>query len=143
MPGPPPKPASERRRRNAPIANTTRLPARRDGSTPRWPLSKARPGELAKWRRLWELPQAVYWERVRCEDVVARYVRTVIDAEEPDAPMSVRKAAQDLEDRLGLNPMAMLRLRLEVAADEVADARESVVPARRLKAVDADAVARG
>ena len=46
---------------------------------------------------------------------------------------------RQLEDRLGLSPLALLRLRWEIAADEVDEAREASTassPRRRLKAVD-------
>ena len=143
MPGPAPKPASERRRRNAPMANTVQLPSEgRAGDAPAWPLG----GEVAPaWVELWRLPQAVAWERLGWTRTVARYAR-VLTLVETDAPSAALLAqATSLEDRLGLTPMAMLRLRWEVVADEVADARTDVRPAasaapRRLKVV-ADGVA--
>ena len=50
---------------------------------------------------------------------------------------------RQLEDRLGLTPMALLRLRWEISADELQEARAAAPkPSRaRLKAVDG-AVAR-
>jgi hypothetical protein len=62
------------------------------------------------------------------------------------------KEARQWSDRLGLNDMALLRLRWEVAADEVAQQRaadaaptttEAPAAQRRLKAVDPGAVAGG
>jgi hypothetical protein len=54
--------------------------------------------------------------------VVARYVVLLAEAEvgEPKVAAEVRQ----IEDRLGLSPMAMLRLRWEIAPDEVAEQRE-------------------
>lgn len=138
MPGPAPKHPSERRRRNA-APTMTRLPAGgRKGPTPDWPLSRATKGELQLWEELWTTPQAVAWERHGWTRTVARYVRLAIQAERPKAVMSVNSEARQLEDRLGLTPMSMLRLRWEIAPDEVAEVR-AAAPTRRLAAVDPQA----
>lgn len=157
--GPAPKPAGERRRRNASIA-MTRLPAEgRKGSAPRFPLPPIvakddeggtellRERELDLWDDLWSTPQAVMWERSHAELTVARFVRFSVLAEQGDVKHATE--ARQLEDRLGLNPQAMLRLRWEVAEDEVAGQRqERTTRARksardRLRVVDTDAVAGG
>lgn len=97
------------------------------------------------WRDLWATPQAVAWERMGWTREVAQYVRWKVKAELGDLDAS--KEARQLGDRLGLTPLAMLRLRWEVAADEVAEQRqERTTRARksarqRLKVVDSDAVA--
>lgn len=99
--------------------------------------------ESVLWADLWATPQAVAWERLRWTRDVAQYVRWKIRAEMGDLEAS--KEARLLSDRLGLNPLAMLRLRWEISADEVADQRtertarrSSAKPAarRNLKAVD-------
>lgn len=199
--GPPPKPAGERRRRNATVA-MTRLPAGgREGDAPRWPLiddvvattqrdmarrqadeyelqllepdlqgrqraavqrkldgaqsaaivldkqieaTAALEAEL--WRDLWATPQAVAWERLGWTREVAQYVRWKVKAELGDLDAS--KEARQLGDRLGLTPLAMLRLRWEVAADEVGEQRQErstqaqkKTARQRLRVVDSDAVA--
>lgn len=93
--------------------------------------------ETTLWVDLWRLPQAVQWERLGWLRDVAQYVRHKVLAELGDLD-SAREARQ-WSDRLGLSPLAMLRLRWEVVADEMAERRESKAPARtrRLKAVDA------
>jgi len=121
--GPPPKPASQRRRTNPTIA-MTRLPVEgRQGDPPRWPLSGAG-YDPEVWAELWSTPQAAAWERlgVGCVRIVARYVVLLAEADvgEPKAAAEVRQ----IEDRLGLSPQAMLRLRWEIAPDELAEARE-------------------
>lgn len=140
MPGPAPKPDAQRRRRNAPMANTLRLPSEgRTGPTPRWPRMGRPP---AVWAELWRTPQAVAWERLGWTRVVARYCSALAVAEKSMSPAMLAEVRQ-LEDRLGLTPMAMLRLRWEVAADEVAEARDerpAAAPRRRLKVVGGDAV---
>jgi hypothetical protein len=198
--GPAPKPAAERRRRNATVA-MTKLPAGgREGEPPQWPLlddvalsarrdtAQRRADELelalcepelkgrAKstaqrkadaareeatilttqldaqrrveaelWAELWALPQAVAWERQRWVREVAQYVRWKAKAEQGD--LDAAKEARQLGDRLGLSPLALLRLRWEVAEDEVSERREerrpAATPRRRLKVVDPDGLAGG
>ena len=126
--GPPPKPASQRRRTNATIA-TTQLPAEgRQGEPPAWPLAASAAYDEQTWRDLWSSPQAVAWERlgIGCIRMVARYVVLLAEAEvgEPKAAMEVRQ----LEDRLGLSPMAMRRLLWEIVADDTAAARPRPAP---------------
>ncbi|SBT64234.1 hypothetical protein GA0070622_1204 [Micromonospora sediminicola] len=174
--GPPPKPAGQRRRRNATVA-TTRLPAEGRGGrrAPNWPLvpdvvmaarrdllaaavadleedlaelegtrkeasvrrrlettqeklaiikaqmKAQRALEADLWRDLWRLPQAVAWERLRWTRDVAQYVRHKVLAELGD--LAAAKEARQWSDRLGLSPMAMLRLRWEVTVDETAAKR--------------------
>jgi len=128
--GPPPKPASQRRRTNPTIA-MTRLPSEgRRGEAPEWPLSSSAAYDPDLWAELWSTPQAVAWEQLGAGTirVVARYVVLLAEADvgEPKAAMEVRQ----LEDRLGLSPMAMLRLRWEIAPDEVAEMRERRSPSQ-------------
>jgi len=142
MPGPPPKHPSERRRRNATVP-MTRLPAEgRRGDPPEWPLAGPRKRELAIWAELWSTPQAVVWERLGWFRPVARYARLLYEVEKPGATAARLAEARQMEDRLGLSPMAMLRLRWEVVADEVAERRDEAGGSRgsmrdRLKVVDA------
>ncbi|MFG2400760.1 hypothetical protein [Streptomyces lydicus] len=102
-------------------------------------------GEL--WTELWATPQAVAWERLGWTREVAQYVRWKVRAELGDLDAS--KEARQLGDRLGLTPLAMLRLRWEVTVDEVGEQRQgrTARPARsaraRLKVVDPDAAAGG
>lgn len=140
MPGPAPKPADQRRRRNAPAANTVKLPANgREGDIPDWPLA----GEAPKtWAELWTTPQAAAWERLGWTRVVARYVHILTLCEDPSSmTAALLGEARQMEDRLGLTPMSMLRLRWEIASDEVAEQRIEKTPAkatarRRLKVAD-------
>lgn len=200
--GPAPKPANQRRRRNASIA-MTKLPAEgRKGRPPKWPLMddvvltarrdlalrKADELELALlepnlkgrakaaaekkadaareaaliltkqleaqqriegelWKQLWSTPQAVMWQRLSWTREVAQYVRWKSRAEAGD--LDAAKEARQLADRLGLTPLSLLRLRWEIASDEVADTRqararqEKQTTRRRLRVVDTDAAAGG
>lgn len=141
MPGPPPKPDSQRRRRNA-VAPAQRLPADgRPGPAPDWPLPRATKTEEKLWADLWATPQAAAWERLGWERVVARYTRVLLKAERTMLAALLSDVRQ-MEDRLGLTPLAMLRLRWEIAADEIAEAREEKEPRVRLvEAVDPTAEA--
>ena len=112
MPGPAPKPADQRRRRNA-APGTVVLPAEgRSGPAPEWPFAGKAP---TVWFTLWRKPQAVAWERLHLEDVVGRYALVRAQADKRVAHPAILAEARQLEDRLGLSPMAMLRLRWEVS----------------------------
>ncbi|MFB7671667.1 hypothetical protein ACFC26_09640 [Kitasatospora purpeofusca] len=111
----------------------TRLPAEgRLGDPPRFPLpplvvqdsdlAVLRERELDLWTDLWTTPQAVMWERTHSVLAVARFVRFSVLAENGNTKSATE--ARQLEDRLGLNPQAMLRLRWEIAPDEVAEQRQ-------------------
>jgi hypothetical protein len=150
MPGPAPKPADQRKRRNAPMANTLKLPSQgREGKPPRWPagMQKMTTDQRRLWRELWATPMAVAWERLGWTRVVARYVVTVtaaqasLESENPNA--ALMGETRQLEDRLGMTPMAMLRLRWEVTEDEVAEQRAETPKRRTLRAVDPGEAAAG
>ncbi len=142
-----PKHPSERVRRNA-TPGLTYLPAEgHRGAYPDWPLNDPTPEELARWGKVWRTPQATMWVRLQIAETVARYVRCALQIEtpvDPESKLSVATAnlhseVRQLEDRLGLSPLSMLRLRWEVASDEVGAARGgggAARPKRRLHAVD-------
>ncbi|MFC6885302.1 MULTISPECIES: hypothetical protein [Actinomadura] len=75
-------------------------------------LAEQRRIEAAVWRQLWKTPQAVAWERLGWTRDVAQYVRHKVLAELGE--LDAAKEARQWSDRLGLNPLAMLRLRWEV-----------------------------
>lgn len=124
MPGPPPNPTA--RRRNA-RPGFLILPAEGyQGEIPEWPLAtRQSKAEAAAWASLWRTPQAAAWAQLQLARTVARYVRTLVKAERSTAKASLLSEVRQLEDRLGLTPMSMLRLRWEVAADETAEQREA------------------
>lgn len=110
-------------------------------------LREQRKLESILWRDLWKLPQAVQWETLGWTRDVAQYVRHKVMGELGD--LDSAKEARQWSDRLGLTPLAMLRLRWEVAADETAARRQAnaaaaATPAptrQRLRVVDPGAVA--
>ncbi len=142
MPGPPPKHPDQRRRRNA-APSMTRLPAEgRKGDPPEWPLATSNAAERKVWAEVWATPQAEAWERLGWVRTVAGYVRLLVESEKRKAAAAICAEVRQMEDRLGLTPMSLLRLRWEIAADEVAEARADREPQiRRLRAVDPAAVA--
>lgn len=73
--------------------------------------------ERTIWAALWKTPQATQWERRGWFREVALYARHQAKAEAGSLDDS--KEARQREDRLGLNDLAMLRLRWEIA-DEAA-----------------------
>ncbi len=140
MPGPPPKPPGQRRRRNV-VPALMLLPAEgRQGDVPRWPLGQAASGrEAALWAHLWAMPQAVAWSRSALCHVVARYTRILTAAERRGARAAYLAETRQLEDRLGLTPMSMLRLRWTIEQATEPDEEPDVLDIRsRLQAVDPD-----
>ncbi len=135
---PAPKPDAQRRRRNAVVPMLQLPPEGRSGSVPSWPW----PGKPPRaWNELWATPQAAAWDRMGygVRAVVARYARLVSRPNVADPAISAE--ARQLEDRLGLNPTAMLRLRWEVAANEVEQQRSAPIARPKLRAIDPAAVA--
>lgn len=59
-------------------------------------------------------PQAAAWEDLGWTRVVARYASIVLACEQPEPPAAMLGEARQLEDRLGLSPMAMKRLQWEI-----------------------------
>lgn len=146
--GPAPNPQARRRNPRAGGADTVRLPAEGNkDKPPAWPLpGKMQAGELAAWRELWATPQSVQWRRLGWVRTVARYCRIMVEAEKPKAPATLSAEARQFEDRLGLSPLAMSRMRPPwvIVEDEVAAARadrDATPPATstrsRLRVVDA------
>jgi hypothetical protein len=118
MPGPPP--TKHPRRRNA-RPDCRNLPAEgRQGDPPRFPLPRPSAAVRALWADLWSCPQADAWEQLGWTRVVARYAKLLVRAEKASAPGVLLSEVRQLEDRLGLSPMAMKRLQWEIVAPEPA-----------------------
>jgi hypothetical protein len=71
-------------------------------------------GKDGIWQYLWRLPQAVAWEELSLVRTVARYALVLGLGEKPGASPALLSELRQLEDRLGLNPLAMRRLFWEV-----------------------------
>jgi hypothetical protein len=85
-------------------------------------LREQRKLESVLWRDLWRTPQSMEWERLGWTRDVAQYVRHKVLGELGD--LESAKEARQWSDRLGLTPLAMLRLRWTVVSDELAERRQ-------------------
>lgn len=122
MTGPPPKDASQRRRRNATPGFKLLPHDGRDGLAPEWPFATPTEDESRTWNKVWKLPQAIEWERMRCEDTVALYVRTFCCAVQSPDNTKLLAEVRQLDAKIGLSPKAMRDLRWET--DEPRDEPE-------------------
>lgn len=130
--GPAPKHPDDRARGNLDtFGPLTKLPPEGyQGVIPPWPESIGRDPleDDLLWGELWRTPQAAAWIRmgVGVQRVVARYVML----QRGKLSEKVLAELRQIEDRLGLNPLAMLRLRWEVARNEVEQRRQRARPVR-------------
>src|SRR5690349_2590598 len=111
--GPPPK--RNPRRRNARPEWKTLPSTGRVGDPPQFPLPDPSVETLELWLDLWRTPQAAMWESLGWTRTVARYAVLLLEAE--GGVMSLLAEVRQLEDRLGLSPMAMKRLQWEIAVE--------------------------
>lgn len=133
MPGPAPN--RNARRRNLRPDWRALPPGGWAGDVPEWPMESSSAADRALWAGLWRTPQAAAWHDLGWTRVVARYARLVVESEidNPDRSQTAEVALlgeiRQLEDRLGLSPMAMKRLQWEIAAGapEAAGASDNVV----------------
>lgn len=84
-------------------------------------IEQAMDAEVALWRDLWATPQAVIWEESHSLRSVAQYVRCQVLGEQGD--LKAAAEARQREDRLGLNPLGLLRLRAEIEHVDAVEAR--------------------
>lgn len=141
MPGPPPKPAGQRRRRNKREEVWTLLPSGGcELPVPEWPLSrKASKPEAAYWSELWSRPVAWWWhDQAISPFVIARYVRMF--CRNASDPTKLGAQLTTAEKNLGLSPEGMRQLRLmvedEASEAEVAEADEPGGRYQHLRVVD-------
>lgn len=115
--GPPPDENSIRTQKSRGAGGWVSLPAvGRQGPEPEWPLDPgASEREARVWSQMWRCPQAVMWEAQGQHYEVAIYVRQLGEAEQPNAPGTVRRGRAQQADALGLTLPAMLRLRWRIA----------------------------
>ena len=111
-----------------------------EGSVPVWPFPKGSTRERAVWAKLWRRPQAAAWVLLAVwPGDVALFVRLSVLAEDGD--LKAASEARQWNDRLGLNPDAMLRKRWKISTDEIAPKRtapKSTGSRGRLKAVSSE-----
>ena len=149
--GPAPDPLSERSERRG--YRVSALPAEGfAGVVPEWPLPERRVfvesfsdgqkireideeatqdvvlRELELWEWVWRTPQACAWsmpaERWRWHSV-AMWVRTAVLCESSEATAADKNSLHRFADQIGLTPAGLRENGWSVAADEVAERRES------------------
>jgi hypothetical protein len=84
-------------------------------------IEQAADEEIALWEWLWRTPVSTVWESSFASREVAQYVRWKVAAEQGD--LKAAAEARQLSDRLGLNPLALVRLNLEIERAEEAEQR--------------------
>lgn len=114
MPGPPPKPASQRRRRNAAPA-VQKLPAggRTLRERPQLPLEDPCPSTVAWWETIWASPMAAVWLEADVPALV-RLAQLVDAVARGHSDARILAEIRHLEDRFGLSPLARRRLQWEI-----------------------------
>lgn len=113
----PPLPKPDDQRRNArPRVGQQRLPAEgRQGPPPPWPLdSKPTASMRGMWKDYWKKPQAVVWEAIGCERVVAMLCLFEDQINNGSTVATVLTRHGQIQDRLGLTPKAMRALLWEI-----------------------------
>ncbi|MFE6851838.1 hypothetical protein ACFVDH_13740 [Streptomyces sp. NPDC057674] len=114
--GPPPDPRSLRSTKSMDKGGWRTLPAEgRQAAAPEWPLTSPADREADLWEELWAKPQAVAWADMGQELEVALFVRTLAEAERPDARVDVKKMVRSYLDSLGLSVAGMNRNRWKIA----------------------------
>lgn len=131
MPGPPPKPDSQRVRRNRPAFDWVILPAEgRKGRAPKLPpVRDWSPETLRWWKDLWRSPQSTQWDQTG-RSAVPMAVLYDVAQKLPERSAAIFSELRNWEDRHGLNPKAMLSLRWRIEEPEVQPDTE---PQRRLR----------
>lgn len=140
MPGPLPKPADQRRRKNEPTYKPVVLPSEgRQGPAPKLPnLRSWKKQTKDAWNHWWSTPQATMWDQSGSSLHRWALLYDMLVCREGAMP-AINAQLTAIEDRHGFSPQAMAKLRWSVAADEVSEKRdeqvEEAASVRRLKPV--------
>lgn len=73
------------------------------GVVPDFPLDDVTARESFWWERLWKMPQASKWAELMMVDIVALYVRYLVEAEKPGAISNTRNLVKQYQELLGLS----------------------------------------
>lgn len=111
------------------------LPKARPGAAPAWPLSKASAREMVVWRRLWKRPQAIVWDEQGSHDEVAMYVRTFVEAEQPDVAATRRTLLLQQMNSLMLTQASLLRAGYRISTNVAATSSASSAPSTKRRSV--------
>jgi hypothetical protein len=76
------------------------------------------------WSRIWRLPQAIAWDAGGAfDEAIARYVWLAVKCEGGSSAALLAELRQT-EDRIGMHPLAMAKLRWVITEDEALEAAE-------------------
>ena len=114
MPGPPPKPASQRRRRNATTAPVTLPTGGTKRKVPELPLKRPLAATRTWWRTIWASPMSAVWLEADVPGLVRLAELVDLSNREGATPLTAMSEIRALEDRYGLSPLARRRLQWEV-----------------------------
>lgn len=104
-----------------------------DGEPPSWPFEPLDQPELDMWARLWRKPQALMWDRLGLGDQVALYVRSYLEAAQPEASAGIRTAVLRMETELGISVAGMRQNGWDIEAPTTAGSKPA---ARRTSSGD-------
>jgi hypothetical protein len=148
------KPDSERANRNPKPFEWVDLPARNGVPAPDLPVLPVKKLKQADgsvvdvqqvwpvwavetWQRLWASPQSTQWSRTDHYSAVEQWLTLYVSFKNGDFSGAVLNQLQRIEDKLGLNPKAMLALRWRYSGEVAAESGE-IAAVRPLKSVRAD-----
>lgn len=136
MPGPLPKPAGHRRRRNS--SHVVRLPAEPGGEVPKLPGAGKLLGSTREWwAGVWRSPMAAVYLDADVPALV-RLAGLIDVASRGEATAALLGEIRQMEDRYGLSPMARRRLQWEVEQAQAA----GVVPLRSVSSAQRERLER-
>ncbi len=116
--GPAKDPGSLRSMKLAEKAGLKLLPRTYTGPSPEWPLSYTSTRQQQLWETYWSKPQARIWAEQQMEHEVAIHVQTLVEAETPNAPSSVRTLLLQQMNSLLLTQPSLLKAGYRVTTDE-------------------------
>lgn len=127
--GPAPDPNALKRERDS--QDWVTLPAARTGDAPTWPLDSQSERETDLWKHEWTRPQAVMWEENGQELEVALYVRSIVAAEQHDAPTNARTLVKQQQEALGLSVPGLHRNKWRIPSNAKPAASTTAAPASK------------
>jgi hypothetical protein len=113
-----PDPGSLRQMKLAEKNGLKLLPREYQGDSPEWPLTYTSVRQQELWAAMWKKPQARIWAEQQMEFELAIHVQTLVEAEAPNAPSSVRTLLLQQMNSLLLTQPALLKAGYRVATDD-------------------------
>ncbi len=105
-----PAPDANALRRDRDSGDWITLPeAGREGEPPAWPMTRPTMREKLVWARQWARPQAIEWERLRLDELVAAFVRAMCRFEKPKHQGTDGTLMKQLAEELGITSTGLAR----------------------------------